>query len=465
MTTIKDRIINTVLDTINEYDLIKNNDRIIIGISGGPDSTALFFILNELKKEYNLKLIFAHLNHMLRGKESDKDEKFVRGLSLEYDIPLKVKKVNIPGIKKKKRRLSIEEISHIQRYEFFQSLLEKSKFDKIALGHNLNDNIENFFLRSLNGGSIRSLAIKPAENNIIRPLIKCFKKELEKFVSQYRVPFRYDMTNKDESYPRNWIRHKLIPYIKKNYKSTDSSISNLINIIFYENKYIEDICEQFIKENVVFNENFYTVLIKADGSLSPGLLRRIIQKIFHKLNIEYNFYIIDLLAGFIVKSNNKSIRIGKDLFVWRFKHSIVLSLKKYMQNYAFSINKVPDKIIIENLNLSVKINEVSRKDFILNANSLFFDKSKLNKIIIRQKKINDYIILMNTGFKSKLKKFFIDLKLPVPLKKMIPVVESNNEVAGIYFNIFPVFIKNRTNDRYKVTEKTKRIIKMEFTKW
>ena len=166
-----------------------------------------------------------------------------------------------------------------------------------------------------------------------------------------------------------------------------------------------------------------------------------------------------------MKNNKKSIQIGKDLFVWRFKHNIVLSLKKYMQNYTFRINKVPDKIIIENLNLSVKINEVSRKDFALNANSLFFDKSKLNKIIIRQKKTNDYIILMNTGFKSKLKKFFTDLKLPIPLKKMIPVVVSNNEVAGIYVNIFPVFLTNRVSDMCKVTEKTKKIIKMEFTKW
>ena len=106
MITIKDKIFQTVLHTISEFKLIKKNDKIVIGISGGADSLSLFLVLNEIKKQYSLKILLAHLNHQLRGDESDKDEKFLLQLSKKYHVPIIVKRVNIPLLKEKNRKLS-----------------------------------------------------------------------------------------------------------------------------------------------------------------------------------------------------------------------------------------------------------------------------------------------------------------------------------------------------------------------
>lgn len=465
MITIKDKILNMVMDTINDFDLIKKNDKIIIGLSGGSDSLSLLIILFELKEKYNLKLMLAHLNHKLRKGDSEKDERFAESLSKKYDIPLKVKRVNIRSIKKKKKKMSLEEIGHFERYKFFQSLLDKNKFDKIALGHNLDDCIENFFLRSFTGGSFKSLSgIKPSENNIIRPLIRCLKKDLEKFLKECHVPFRIDCTNMDNSYPRNWIRNKLIPFIENNYKPIKNNMANLINILYHENSLLENYYEKLYRNNVIYKNNFYTAVIQTNDKLilTPAILRRILQKIFIIFNIKYNYYIIDLVTRFIMQKDKNIIQINEFFLIWKFKKYAILTLKKYINNYCFKVNTIPAKIIIENLNLSINIKEINKKDLIFNTQSLFFDKDKINKIIIRQKKINDYIVLMNTDYKTKLKNFFSDLKCPNPLKMVVPVIESNNEVIGIYLNIFPIFFPNRINENYKVTEKTKNIIKMEF---
>ncbi len=465
MITIKDKIFQTVLHTISEFKLIKKNDKIVIGISGGADSLSLFLVLNEIKKQYSLKILLAHLNHQLRGDESDKDEKFLLQLSKKYHVPIIVKRVNIPLLKEKNRKLSIEEISHFQRYEFFYSLLKKKKFSKIALGHNLDDRIEGFFLRAFNGGSLKSLSgIKPVENKVIRPLINCFKNDIEEFVRSSNISHRFDSSNENNSYPRNWIRNKLIPYIEKNYKPIKHQISQVINILSYENNFMEDYCQQFYKK-LTFKNNFYNAVFKTENIFfkSSAVIRRVLQKIFVMLAIDYNFYQINLMTQFLLKGKDSSIQLDL-LFLWKYKEFVIITLKKYIQKYNINIKKIPEKIYIKNLNLHITIKEVhGNKLQVLKKNELYFDKEKLNEIIIRQKKISDYIILINTGFKVKLKKFFIDCKIPVPLKNMIPVIESNNEVIGLYLNIFPVYLKNRVNDKYKVTEKTKKVIKMEFT--
>ena len=471
MITIKEKIINTAINTIQEFNLIEINDRIIIGISGGPDSLSLFFILNELKNQYNLSLMFAHVNHMLRKEESDKDEQFVAELAEKFDVQLMIKRVNIQEIKKRKKNFSTEEIGHHERYKFFQSLLKKNRFNKIALGHNLDDSIENYFLKSFDGGSLKSLAgIKPFENSIIRPLIRCSKNDLKRFLKAYHIPFCTDCSNLDNSYPRNWIRNKLIPYIEKNYKPIKNNISNLMDILHYENIIIQNQYNQFSSKNIFFNDNLYTAVLKKNRDIIkyPGLSRRIIKEILLKLKINYNFQIIGRLARFANEKNKTSIRVN-GLFVWKHGKYIIFSMKNYLKDYKININKIPDKIIIENLNLSAKIDIVEKKNFnikdSLKKNLLCFDKNRINKIIIRQKKIGDYIMLMNTDFCTKLKKLLTDLKLPVPLKKMVPIIESNNEIIGIYLSIFPIYLKNRINEKYKVTKKTREIIQMEFNQW
>ncbi|MBU1076148.1 MAG: tRNA lysidine(34) synthetase TilS, partial [Spirochaetes bacterium] len=234
MISIKEKIFQITRETISEFELIHKKDKIIIGISGGADSLSLFLILNEFKKEYDLTLLLAHMNHKLRGLESDEDQKFIIRLAQKYKTPVKIKTVDIPALKTKNKKLSLEEIAHHERSEFFLTLLKKEGYNSIALGHNLDDSVENFFLRACNLSSLRSISgIKPKQGSIIRPLTNCLKKDLEEFAGSYNIRIRKDRSNGDNSIPRNWIRNKMVPYIEKNYKPIKKQVSHLLNILYY----------------------------------------------------------------------------------------------------------------------------------------------------------------------------------------------------------------------------------------
>lgn len=463
MISINDKIWRTIKQTIEAYKLLKKNDKIIIGFSGGPDSVALFLVLLHFKKEYNLKLYLAHVNHNLRGEDSVKDQEFAVQLAKKYNTPIKVKSIDIPELKKRNKHLSIEQIAHNKRYEFFNAFIKKIRFNKIALGHNLDDNMEYYFLKTFNGGTLHSLSgIKPCENNIIRPLSYCEKRDLENFVISLGERFCIDQSNRDNNIPRNWIRNKMIPYIVKNYHPITHSMTQVFDNLYWENDFIEQYVASFFNK-VVFHDNFYSAYFKIDKSFfyHPAFIRRLLQKIFFNLDIKYNYSYINDITEYILNKDCPSQR-ADSLFVWRYHSFILFTKKKYCKMFKFNDISISDQINIENTVLNVKLKEIKKTEYKLDKNALFFDIEKINQINIRQKKIGDYIILMNTDFRVKLKKFLTDCRIPVPLKNMVPVIEINNEVAGLFLNLFPVCLTNRIHDKYKVTHKTKSILKVEF---
>src|SRR3990172_7244828 len=188
-------LIKKIQENIFHYELFGRGAKIIIGVSGGPDSVCLLDALYKLKNKYDLRLIVAHVNYGLRGKDSDRDEQFVKNLAKKYILPIEI--LRSRTIKSLKNRTAISEnkLRDI-RYEFFEKARGKCRANRIAVAHNLNDQAETILMRILRGTGLRGLgAIKFKSNNIIRPLLNIPRKEIIAYLRKNKIPFRLDKTN------------------------------------------------------------------------------------------------------------------------------------------------------------------------------------------------------------------------------------------------------------------------------
>jgi len=211
-------IINKVKHALRQYNLISKGDKIIVGVSGGPDSVCLLYILNSLKEELSFRLYVVHLDHMLR-KNSGKEAAFVRSLAKRLGIPAVIARVDIKALA---ANGSIEEVARNARFKLFSKAAKSFKANKIALGHNLDDQAETVLMRLLRGSGLYGLsAIQPKKlihgKTIIRPLLEIRRKDIERFLTSRRIKFCLDESNLDDVYLRNRIRNSLLPLLEKNY--------------------------------------------------------------------------------------------------------------------------------------------------------------------------------------------------------------------------------------------------------
>lgn len=239
-------MIKKVRDTIKKYKLISKNDKILIGVSGGPDSVTLLYLLNSLKKELKISLHIAHLDHKLR-KDSIKDKDFVEKLAQKLKIPLTAAEINVQALA---RHGSLEEICRNERLGFFFRVAKEIKADKIALGHNLDDQAETVLMRLLRGSGLYGLsAILPKRGiggyQLIRPLIGVTRREIEAFLKKKKIIPRRDASNLEEIYFRNKIRNKLFPLLARGYnKNIKAVLANMAEILGSDYDYLNKAAER-----------------------------------------------------------------------------------------------------------------------------------------------------------------------------------------------------------------------------
>lgn len=248
-----------ILKTIKKYNLIQNGDKIVVGLSGGPDSISLINVLNEIRNEetYELKfdLVAAHINHNIR-EEAKSDEDFVVKYCKEKNIEIHVLSIDI-NKKAKEEKKGTEEAGRNARYKFFEEILTKTKANKIATAHTANDNAETVLMNIIRGSGTSGLkGIRPIrENKFIRPLIETTREEIEKYCDEYKLNPRIDKTNFENEYTRNKTRNMLIPFIREKFNpNIIITINRLSDIINEENEYLEKLTKQKYKE-IVIEEN------------------------------------------------------------------------------------------------------------------------------------------------------------------------------------------------------------------
>ena len=236
---------NKVLDTIKKYNLIETKDKIVLGVSGGPDSISMLNILNEIKNELNFEIYVAHMNHMIR-KEAEDDENYVQEYCTKNNIQFFVKRVDVVQIANT-NKIGTEEAGRKVRYEFFEEVMKNVNANKIAIAHNKNDKVETIIMNLLRGSGISGLkGIEPIrDNKYIRPLIECKREEIEQYCEENQLNPRIDKTNFENDYTRNKIRNIVIPYIKKEFnQNIIETIDRLSQVATVESDFID---KQIIK--------------------------------------------------------------------------------------------------------------------------------------------------------------------------------------------------------------------------
>lgn len=313
-------------ETIEKHNLIQKGDTILIGVSGGPDSLALLLQLADLKTGLGLSLHIAHIDHNLR-KDSRADASFVESWAKKLNIPISITRLN-PEIKKKKG--SPEELYRQERLNFFIQTASKIKANKVALGHNLDDQAETVLMRLLRGTGLSGLSGISVKRKIrgltfIRPFLETNRKEIESFLKHKRVTPRIDSTNKEDIFFRNKIRHRLIPLLKKEYnKNITGLLANLAESVSYDYEYLEQAAKNTLKGaglrlNLKKLSKLHPAIlrlkIRQSIALIQGDTRRIsfrhIKELEDLLNNRPIGSIVDLPKGTAVQKTRNTLRFYK----------------------------------------------------------------------------------------------------------------------------------------------------------
>jgi len=421
-----------VLNYIKNHNLLNKNDSVILAVSGGADSVCMLEILNSLKEEFSLSLYVAHLNHLLRGAESDRDEKYVADLCKKYNIPCYIKRVDINKLSCD-LKLSCEEAGRYARYEFFTELKKEISATKIATAHNKCDNIETVLMRFLRGTDVKGLSGIPVHNDldVIRPLLCLDRTEIEEFLMCKGIDFVTDSTNLTDDYLRNRIRHNLIPQIEKEYNQNFSdTLSNNISLFSEADSFLENYTKSRMKS--LAKRDSFGISFCVDELLKEDkyIVKRIIKKTVFELsksNISNNT--VNLIYNSLEKDTRVSINEKTELYV-KYGTAFFVS-KTCTHEFSHIINNV-GSFTIPDTPLVVTVETVSETSISKDKNTIYLPKDKLNQnLILRNRKDGDFMNLSKCG-KKKIKDILIDEKIPVFLRDSIPVLEYNGEIIWLY---------------------------------
>ena len=269
-------------------DLIQDGDKIVLGVSGGPDSMCMLDMMRELKEEKNInfEIYVAHINHMIREEAID-DEKYVQNYCLKHNIEFFVKRADVQKIANDKK-IGTEEAGRKVRYDFFEKVLQKTGSNKIAIAHNKNDKIETIIMHLLRGSGLSGLkGIEPIrDNKYIRPLIECERQEIEQYCEDRKLQPRIDKTNFENEYTRNKIRNILIPYIKKEFNpNIIQTLSRLSEVATDESNYI-DLQTQKIYNKLLIEKSDKQIILKLKefNQQENVIQKRLVLKTIKELN-------------------------------------------------------------------------------------------------------------------------------------------------------------------------------------
>ena len=313
-----------VKETIKRYKLIENKDKIVVGVSGGPDSICLVNVLNEIKDEgeINFELIVCHINHMIR-EEATGDEEFVKKYCEEKKIPFFVKHAKVQEIAKEKK-IGTEEAGRLIRYEFFEEILKQTNSNKIATAHTKNDNAETVLMNIIRGSGVSGLkGIKAIRNEkYIKPLIDVSREEVEEYCEKEKLNPRHDKTNDENIYTRNKVRNILLPLIKDEFNpNIVDTIYRLSKLVDKENEYLEKITKENYEKLVIKEEKEEIILNlkefnKLDNVIKQRLVLYTIKKLFgtnngiEKVHIEDIIKLCEKNIGNKYLTPNKHIKIA-----------------------------------------------------------------------------------------------------------------------------------------------------------
>ncbi|MGV8059342.1 MAG: tRNA lysidine(34) synthetase TilS [Smithellaceae bacterium] len=456
-------MIEKVKQTIIKYGLLKQSERVIIGLSGGPDSTALAVILAQIAPSMGVQLIATHFNHGLRGRESNEDERSASRLAKQLGLSFVSRKMDKTALPK---GLSPEDFYRQKRYQFFNEMAKSNRACKIALGHNLQDQAETVLLHLLRGSGLEGLkGIMPLrDGKYIRPLIEVSREEIIAFLDKSGIAYRQDSSNKSKLHLRNKIRLELLPYLKAEFNpQINESLAQMAEIIREENEYIKECVNKALKSTCIkIQKNRVILNVDYVNMLPLAIQRRLLKGLLENFSSQKNgiaFLHINSINNLLHNSESgRKICLPFGIEARREYENLILERTKDCTKqieYLYSV-EAPCSIYLPERNLTVRLQLVKKNKIDFTAkNRDYFDLDKIQlPLVLRNRREGDWFQPLGMAGRQKLKSFFIDHKISQ---------EKRNEIMLLADTQSVIWIENmHLSDQVKITPKTKNVLELEI---
>jgi len=427
--------------------MLKSGDRIIVAVSGGPDSVCLLNVLRSLSKEFDLTLHIAHLDHMFRGRESADEALFVAGLAEKLGMPAGIEKRDVPAFCRE-RGMSSQDGARMVRYDFLQNVAAMAGATRIATGHTANDQAETFLMRLLRGAGASGLsAIPPVRGNIIRPLIEVTRGEVMTYVQEHSLEFVTDSSNARTVYMRNRIRWDLLPLLSQFNPRIVETLSSEAALLRDENEAMEA-CLAERSGGILRRETYGVVLARTPfNALPQAFKRRLFLKAMHFIDKEgagstrqnggLSSVQIDEAVAFMKSARSgRTLHLPRDIRLEREYESFIMTRQTPARHFSHVL-ALPGVTLVPELGLQAetKIADVldegfTRRNYLWQAE---FDYDKIQKPLTFRTRLNGDRFCPSgmDGRSKRLQDYFIDEKIPRRKRDTIPLLVSGKDIVWV----------------------------------
>jgi len=430
------------LNYIHNNRLFELKDRVLLAVSGGIDS----MVMSHLFLKLGVNAGIAHCNFCLRNIESDSDEELVRKFTEENGMPFYIIRFKTKEYAAAKG-ISVQMAARELRYDWFEKIRKENNFDKVAIAHNLNDNVETLLINLTRGTGLTGLTgMRPGSNTIIRPLLFAKRKRIEEYCRDNNVPFREDKSNAETGYSRNKIRHKIIPVLMEINPAIEDTLNNTAKRLTGIDEILTSCIDLIRKQTSVKKDGTIVFNIEKLLKINPG--EALIFEIFSP------FGITQALSGDLIRL--LSGETGKKIFtrthrIVKNRNEVLVCPLEYDQKKYYVINSTEDLTMVPGVISAKILNKGSDFKIPEDRNIICIDLRNIKfPLIIRGWENGDYFYPLGMSHKKKLSDFFIDNKYSLPEKDQALVLESNGKIVWI--------IGTRIDERFKVTESTSKIL-------
>lgn len=433
---------------VRDKNLFSAKDNLLLAVSGGVDSV----VLCELCKQAGFNFKIAHCNFQLRGEESERDEKFVKGLGEKYKVEVKVKKFNTEKYAEE-NKLSIQEAARVLRYDWFDEILTQNSrlptLNSILTAHHADDNAETLLMNFCRGTGLHGLTGIPLEyGNVIRPLLPFSKEELISFAKENKLEFVEDSSNLENYYTRNLFRNEIIPAISKVFPKVSENLNDNIN--------------RFKEIEILYKFSMGQIrkkLCKTKGSEIHILVKQLMEfrnrALIFEIISEYGFSEKQVDEVIKLAESDSGKYIDSPLLAYRIikhRHWFIISPVDSSSSATIIIEKSDQSILYEEGLLKINWLDIPPSSFKSEAGN--FDSRFIEfPLILRKRKTGDYFYPMGMKKKKKVSRFLIDEKCSKTEKEKVWVMESNKKIIWV--------VGMRIDDRFKVTDKTKSVLQIK----
>lgn len=411
-----------IRETIEKFQMLSSVKSVAVGVSGGADSVCLLHYLSSVRQEYGIILKAVHVNHNIRGDQAQKDCDFVKELCEKLDVELLVFSVDVPSLAAEKGS-SLEECGRLVRYDCFN----KAECDAVAVAHTLSDSIETVLFNFARGTALRGVCgIPPKRDNIIRPLIRCSRDEIEQYCRDNGLDFVTDSTNLLDDYARNKIRHHAVPALKKVNPGLEKCAVRFFDSISLNLDFVEQSAKELIEKSCIgknsYRLNEWQVCHEAVRRQAVSFL------ISPFLSKPVEFRHIELCCRAITESKGK-VQLTKDLYLC-VKDDII-TIQTCSSVCAGWKVKVDGEIVNSPYaSYSVRLYDITQLE--RDDERYAVDADTVNgKLVLRSRLPGDKIKDKHRGNTKTLKKLFCERKLPPDERNKIAVLSDDNGVLWV----------------------------------